>query len=184
MYTKRKTEYFVGCQNIIPNKSVSYSCEQYFKQERDWTCSIACIRTMASKFMKDVPSEDFFIEAYELEPGPYYSKDIKHLGILEDFDTIYGCDIEEDEKDINTIIDAIDDGYTVMVETMLNYSHWIVVLGYFIVGEPDNLEKHQILVYDHYYDNLRLLIADEFITMWIDGNHSETGVVKDFIAMR
>lgn len=184
MYTKRKTEYFVGCQNIIPNKSVSYSCEQYFKQERDWTCSIACIRTMSSKFMKEVPSEDFFVEAYELKPGPHYSKDIKALGILDEFNTIYGCDIEESEKSVNTIIDAISDGYAVMMETMLNYDHWVVVLGYFIIGEPVDLEKHTMLVYDPYYDKVRLLMADEFLAMWIDGDHSETGVIKDFIAIK
>ena len=184
MDIKRKTEYYKEVSTVIPKKSVNYSCETYFKQERDWTCSIACIRTMASKIMKEVPSEDFFIEAYELIPGPYYSKDIKEIGILDELDVIYGCDMGEEDKDINTIIDAIEDGYAIMIETMLNYAHWVVVLGYFIVGGSEDVEKHQILVYDPYYDNVRLLIADELLNMWIDGSYSETGVLKDFIAIK
>lgn len=184
MNTERKAEYFTDCKPTVPRKSVNYSCGTYYKQERDWTCSIACIRTMSSKFMKEVPSEDFFVEAYELKPGPHYSKDIKTLGILDEFSVVYGCDIGENEKNINTIIDLISDGYAVMMETMLNYAHWVVVLGYFIIGEPEDLEKHTMLVYDPYYDKVRLLIADEFLAMWIDGNHSDTGVVKDFIAIK
>lgn len=89
-----------------------------------------------------------------------------------------------EKKNINTVIDLISDGYDVMMETMLNYAHWVVVIGYFIIEEPVDLGKHTVLVYEPYYDKVRLLIADEFLAMWIDGDHKDTSVVKDFIAFK
>ena len=42
--------------------------------------------------MNNVPDEKYFVDKYELTPGPYYSKDIKRLGILDEYDAIYRCD--------------------------------------------------------------------------------------------
>lgn len=69
-----------------------------YKQERDWTCSIACIRTLLSSVSDNVLSEDEFISIFKLTPSPYYSKDIKSLCILSDIDAIYGCDFDEDKS--------------------------------------------------------------------------------------
>ena len=61
------------------------SISKVFKQERDWTCSIACIRTLISS--KYNISENVFIQKYNLSTGPYYSKDIKRIGSLDDLST-------------------------------------------------------------------------------------------------
>ena len=59
----------------------------------------------------------------------------------------------------------------------------MVLLGYYVVKDTKNLEEHKILFYDPYYD-LKLLNADEFIGMWIDGNYENTKVKNDFIALK
>ena len=70
--------------------------------------------------------------------------------------------------------------YYIMAECMYNYAHWVVVLGYFAVRDPEDTEEHRILLYDPYYDQVRLVIADEFLTMWCDPD----GHVKEFVAIR
>lgn len=70
--------------------------------------------------------------------------------------------------------------YYIMAECMCNYAHWVVVLGYFAVRDPEDTEEHRILLYDPYYDQVRLVIADEFLTMWCDPD----GHVKEFVAIR
>ena len=78
----------------------------------------------------------------------------------------------------------MNNGYAIMIESMINYAHWLVLLGYYIIGDSRDIESHKVLVYDPYYDKVRLIIADEFLSMWIDGDHEKTGVVKDFIAIK
>ena len=67
-----------------------------------------------------------------------------------------------------------------MAECMYNYAHWVVVLGYFAVRNAEDTEEHRILIYDPYYDQVRLVIADEFLTMWCD----PAGHEKEFVAIR
>lgn len=160
---------------------VSNGPKKLFLQETDWTCSIACIRTLLSGFLADVEEEKDFVEKYSLKPGPHYSRDIKRIGILDDYDTVYGCDAENVSFDM--VLDLMKQGYYIMLECMYNYAHWLVLLGYYPL-DNSTLEKSSLLVYDPYYNNVRLLNADEFIAMWIDGNYGNTMVEKDFIAIR
>ena len=81
------------------------------------------------------------------------------------------------------ILNLLENGYYIMLESMVNYSHWMVLLGYYVVKDTKNLEEHKILFYDPYYDDLKLLNADEFIGMWIDGNYENTKVKNDFIVI-
>lgn len=81
------------------------------------------------------------------------------------------------------VLDLMKQGYYIMLECMYNYAHWLVLLGYYPL-DNSTLEKSSLLVYDPYYNNVRLLNADEFIAMWIDGNYGNTMVEKDFIAIR
>ncbi len=177
---KRMSEYFQSssesrenCFGRIPQK--------LYKQERDWTCAIACIRTMLSAYGEELEEEQY-VDAYKLVPGPQFSKDIKRIGILNKYDAIYGCD--EQEKSINKILDLSDKGYYLMLESMYNFSHWMVFIGYFSMRGPENIEEHKILFYDPYMDNMRLVSAEEFEGMWLDGNHKENGVYQDFIALK
>lgn len=177
----RKFEYFTYCKYEGHN-SVGNIPPKLFKQERDWTCSIACIRTLLSGIIKDVESEEFFIDNYKLIPGPHFSKDIKRLHILDKFNVVYGCD--EENFDFVNLLNLLNENYFIMVESMINYSHWLVFLGYFSIKDKENIEQHKILLYDPYYDSVRLENADEFIGMWIDGEYLNTNVKKDFIAIK
>ncbi len=182
---KRKFEFFRP-NKIEKRDSVGSVPPSLFPQERDWTCSLACLRTLLSGVMKDVPKEEELIQKYAMKPGPYYSKDLKTLGILEELQDvrhiIYGCDREGIE--LYDMISLMEEGYYLMLESMVNYSHWMVLLGYFVTAGEEDVENCKLLFYDPYYNNVKLLNYDEFQGMWIDGNYSVTGVEKDFIAIR
>lgn len=177
---QKKHELF-QCHILLHNRVVSNPPKRLFPQETDWTCSIACIRTILSGVIENVPGEAYYVNTNEMRAGPYYSRDIKELGILNEYDVIYGCD--EKEKTFDRVLDYVEDGYFVMLESMYNYAHWFVLLGYYPLENGD-VEKSRLLLYDPYYDETRLLSADEFLTMWIDGNFAQTKVEKDFIALR
>jgi hypothetical protein len=161
------------------NHVVSSSLKQLYPQETDWTCSIACIRTILSA--NDVKiSENEYIQTYRMSPQPYYSKDIKNLHILDEYKTVYGCDnpcIPFDD-----ILNYMQNGYCVMVECLYNYAHWLVLLGYYPCSNG-NIEQGRLLAYDPYYNEVRLLNVDEFLAMWIDGDYEHTRVKQDFIAI-
>lgn len=181
MAYKRKME----CFNTPPLKttdSLSNVPLKLYPQERDWTCSIACIRSLLSAVSAEVPDEDTLVEKYSLIPGPHFSRDIKRLNILEGYDVIYGCDHKE--IDFDALMELYRKGYYVMTEGMINYSHWLVFLGYFTIGEYTDPERNRVLFFDPYYNEIRILRADEFINMWIDGNHEKSGIERDFIAIK
>lgn len=152
-----------------------------FPQETDWTCSIACVRTLLSGVVEKVPSEEELVKKYEMTPGPYYSKDMKKRGMFSEYDIIYGCD--HPDAEFEYVLELMKDGYHVMLECMYNYAHWFVLLGYYPLAGGE-LEKSSLLIYDPYYDNVRLLNADEFLAMWIDGDYINSQVKKDFVAIR
>lgn len=181
----RKWEYFKP-YTINKRESLSQVPPFLYPQERDWTCSIACIRTLLSGVMKNVPEEETLVEKYRLNPGPHYSKDIKEKGILQDIlkpeKIIFGCD--QKNAQFSDILNYMEEGYYIMLESMVNYSHWMVLLGYYVTVDEANPEKCRLLFYDPYYNEVKLLNYDEFIGMWIDGNYKVSNVEKDFIAIR
>ena len=72
---KRVSEYF-KVEKKEKYKSYSNMPCLLIKQERDWTCSVAAVRTILSAFMAKPLSETFFIEHYNLIPGPHYTEEI------------------------------------------------------------------------------------------------------------
>ena len=162
--------------------SVSMTPPALYRQEADWTCAIACVRTILSGVTEEIPAEDAIAGRYQLVPGPQYSKDIKKWDFLNEFDVKYGCDY--DSMEFDRIIRMMKDGYFVMLESMVNYAHWMVLLGYYTLQSTEDIEKYQLLFYDPYYDRIRLMNADEFINMWFDGDHGKSGVVNDFVAIK
>lgn len=175
----RKQEYFEAIK--LKHKDViSCTPSTLFPQETDWTCSIACIRTILSGICKNIPEEEFFINKYNLTPKPYYSNDIKNLGILNEYNAIYGQDIKN--NNIDNVLDYVENGYFVMLESMYNYAHWMVLLGYYPL--ENNIEKSKLLMFDPYYNEIRLINVDEFIGMWMDGNYAKNSIENDFIAIK
>ena len=170
-------------KNFLNHKTiVARNPKKLFPQETDWTCSIACIRTILSSFIEQVPSEHDFIKLYDMKPGPHYSKDIKEKRILNNkCKTIYGCDIKH--KNFDLILDYMESGYCIMLESLYNYSHWMVLLAYYPLNNS-NIEKSELLMYDPYYDKIRIICVDEFISMWCDGDYLNNGIIKDFIAIK
>lgn len=166
---------------VKQDQAVVMTPPKFFPQERDWTCSVACIRTILSGIEDEVPTEDFFVGNYALSPGPYYSREIKSRKLLEPYDVVYGCDNEK--VTLDDVLNLCRDGYYVMLESMYNYSHWFVFLGFYPSADCD-VEKSKLLVFDPYYNEVRLLNADEFQSMWRDGNYEKSKVDRDFIAIR
>lgn len=175
----RKSELF-EIDKLSHSSLVNSTPRHMFPQERDWTCAIACIRTLISGLATTVPSEDKIIQDFNIQPGALYSKDIKDLKILWAYDAIYGCD--KPNITFDDIIEYMDSGRFVMIECLYNYAHWLVLLGYY-PSDDCNIEHSRLLVYDPYYDCVRLEHTDEVMTMWIDGNFTVTNVQKDFIAI-
>lgn len=172
---KRKMEFFE--ENKLKNKKViTAQIPILYSQERDWTCAIACIRTILGA--KCNICEDMIIHNYKLSPGPLFSKDIKENRIISGYDVIYGCD---GYKEFDDILDLVSHGYNVMFECMLLCSHWIVFLGYYPLTDED-IENAKILIYEPYYDEVRLINCDEFISIWEDGENKE--IKHDFIAIK
>ena len=66
---------------------------------------------------------------------------------------------------------------------MINYDHWLVLCGYFS-NNYDTIDKHSVLLYDPYFNELKIYRAEEFGAMWISGNHEKNGVTLDFIAVK
>lgn len=176
----RKAELFPKFE-LSHKNVITWKAHQMFLQERDWTCAISCIRTLLSGMQSDVPSEDSYIKEYKLGPSPYYSKDIKRLELLAGRDVIYGCDV--DKINFDKILSYLEGGYGIMLESLHNYAHWMVLLGYYpLTNEAD--DKSQLLMYDPYMNQVRLLNTEEFVNMWIDADHNKNGIVNDFIAIR
>lgn len=174
----RKFEYFnktkLKHQKIISNPPLIL-----YPQERDWTCSIACIRTLLSKIKEYVPKEITFINTFNLKPNPYFSKDLKIILEKFDIDVVYGCDSKINSFD--DILDLSQQGYYIMLESMYNVSHWIVFLGYYPIID-NSVESSKLLIYDPYYDEVKLINTDEFIAMWKDGSNKD--IQNDFIAIK
>lgn len=181
VFEMKRTEEYFQKYKLRHNKVVSMQPRELFPQETDWTCVVACIRTLLSGITDHVPAEQEFVAACNMKPGPHYSKEIKDSRILDQYDVVYGCDIEQ--KDFDMILDYMEQGYYIMLESMYNYAHWMVMLGYYPV-EGSDIEKSKLLMFDPYYDQVRLIHVDEFISMWMDGDFANNGIMRDFIGIR
>ncbi len=181
MSCNRKSEYF-GKYTTNKHDSVGRIPKQLYRQETDWTCAIACLRTMISGIDKEVFPENHYVEKFSLKPGPYYSKNIKAYNMLDEYDVIYGCDMPD--VNFDDIISMMENGYYIMLESMVNYSHWMVLLGYLTVKTSDELEGYMLMFYEPYYNEVRMINADEFRGVWRDGPYETTKVEKDFIAIK
>ena len=67
---QRKSEHFGKALPIGFVDVVSVIPPRLYKQERDWTCSVACLRSIASKY-KDLGSEDEIVSKYKMDHGRY-----------------------------------------------------------------------------------------------------------------
>lgn len=161
----------------VVTRSYTSTIDKMFKQERDWTCAIACLRTLFNgKF-----TEDEFIEKHEIQKGPKYSKDIKPWlsSIAHPKDFTLGCDFKYKNILPAERLASLLTNHNVMVELTLNYAHWVVILHYAHLG---SLAEDVITIYDPYFNKVRLFPAEEIISMWY--GIMEADVENDFVAVR
>lgn len=146
---KRRYEYFKQKDLTHEYNTCGNFTKKLCKQETDWTCAFACIRTMLLSVISEVPSEEFIVSRYKLKPSPYYTEDIKKLGILEEYskDIIYSIDLNKETIFMYTVEQLLEQRYYVMIENTYNIAHWIVVLGYCVIKDTKNIEEHKVIVY-------------------------------------
>lgn len=150
-----------------------------YPQSRDWTCSLACLRSITSGIVP-LGNEDELIEAFGLRPGPYYSEDVKRLGILSGYeiDVAYGCDFALNMKDVSLLWTYMSEGWRVMTDWMMSYDHWTVMLDY--IKSRHGPDYDMWTYYDPYCDEVLTIRNAHFSAMW----SSPGGVARDFIAVR
>ena len=154
-----------------------------FPQERDWTCSIACLRSILSGFYEDIPTEQYILNSLQLTPGPYFSKDIKKQQIIQKITALcgpkkeqspiliqYGCDNPirniSDEDAFEQIAIWLKKEHAIILESAYNEMHWMVLLGYVPKKQNGTIADCDYILYDPYQNTTRILNAEEFITMW------------------
>ncbi len=162
----RKSESYVSCGMVPP---------RLYRQEKNWTCSVAAIRTILSAFGDKVLSEAEFIKKYDLVKGPHYTEEIMSKKMLGKKKVLSCLDFANQEISLKLLNNLLKEKYYVMAECLYNCAHWVVVLAYIATGGKGDLKEHRILFYDPYYDETRLVRADEFYEMWcdIDGHRHE-----------
>ena len=164
-------ENYISCSNTPP---------RLMRQERDWTCSVAAVRTILSAFAEKPLPETDFIAKYKLTPGPHYTEEILDKKMFGDNKTILShLDVRKEDISLKLLNNLLVQKYYIMAECMYNYAHWVVILAYLAIRNKSDTEEHQILFYDPYYDETRLVRADEFATMWCDPD----GHYREFIAV-
>mgnify|MGYP000472401369 FL=1 len=152
-----------------------------YEQEHDWTCSIACFRTIT----RTMKSETDLINELHMKPGPYYSDFFyEHYKNNEKYVMKFGC------NDTMSSIDAaakfarlcvlLRDGYSIMLESSYNIAHWMVLVGYLPKGE--DVSDCEVLLWDPYLGKYRIENHDEFLAMWYGDNESK--VKGDYIAVK
>lgn len=141
------------------------------RQERDWTCSVACLRTLMS-VSKELDSEETLVTKGNLVVGPQSSMDLLEAGILPK-DSIVPGSGERNGEFLWSLLRTCN----VMIECSISYAHWLVIMA---AWENDNGDKY-IQMYDPFYDYIRIENWDSVIEMWYD--ISGLKVDQDFIAL-
>lgn len=172
-------EYLEDSSKRPTTLNVSVTPPRLYPQMRDWTCALACLRSLTSG-IADIGDDEALIRKFDLTPGPLYSADIKRIGILGGVDTdiIYGS--EHQGYGIEKLWNLLQSGYRIMLEWMYSFDHWTVLLGYYAIDE--DADRHMMLMYDPYCGELFTIRAGHFEVMW--KSSAENGPVGDFIAVR
>lgn len=178
-----KHEYFTD-PDPIHTITENASCvpPKLYPQDTDWTCSLACIKSITSGII-NFSNDDTLIKQYNLKPGPKYSSLIKELGMLNNdkLDVIYGCDIESNNKDISVLWNLLHNQYRVMINWMMSYDHWTVLLNYIQSGLTNDTDYDIVTYYDPYCNEVKSIRVAHLSVMWLNGDKTN---VKDFIAIK
>lgn len=173
-----KAEYFNQPDIPQPKYLAMSDMQDVFPQERDWTCSIACLRSIVSGKENNF-TEDTAVDYYDIYVGPQTSLDIKRWLPYNYKNFRFGCDspIEEDSA-LSQLVQLMRT-HNVMIECTLNYEHWIVLLGYVHLWSA---QDSVFVIYDPYYNQVRTMMAEELISMWC--YITTDGPERDYVACK
>ena len=176
-------EHFGELPLLSSNENVTSNLRRFYRQERDWTCSLACVRSLISSYEKDITEENI-IKEQGLIPGPHYAKAIKNWKVLSKYNVKSSVDSPIDAHNpAEELYLLLKQGFNVMIETMINYDHWVVVTGIY-PSEDKDIGKSQVTYYDPYFNKVRMIFLEELISMWVSGEHSANGIINDYIAIK
>ena len=118
-----------------------------YYQEWDWTCAIACLRSICSS-IKALRTEDEIIEKYKLMPKPRYSQDIKTWDIKE-YHARYGWDEYENINNVGFLYRLMKEEWYVSIEGLIMTTGWFCA------------DIFRIILYDPYYNESKQLRAEK-----------------------
>ncbi len=149
-----------------------------YGQDLDWTCALACLRSICSGIL-EFPSDADVVRRFGLRPGPIYSGWVKSSGILSvtGVEAAYGCDFPD--AGIPDLWRYLRDGWRVMVNWMYSFDHWTVLMAYMALG--DDPDYHDMLHWDPYCGEQLHVKEGHFSVMWKSGG---TPNEHDFVAVR
>lgn len=156
-----KSEYFKNEKQWCPKYTQLASVPHLYPQERDWTCSVACLRSIVSGEY-DI-SEDSIVDSCPIEMGPQTSKAVRHWMPYATSRFLFGAYQPLPEKDTLRALVELMKTHTVMIECMINYEHWVVLLGFTYLG---SLENSMFILYDPYLNTVRTVMAEELLNEW------------------
>lgn len=148
----RKIEYFTPILLHRELRNCANTPRRLYPQKRDWTCAVACARSIASLPV----SEDTMVSALHLKVGPHYSDEMVSW-FPREFQVVAGRD--NTGYDISDLLYLLQQGYYVS----LMYSfHWRVLIGHIMMGD---IEHSVCLLYDPYYNRVEQVITDELCAL-------------------
>ena len=142
----------------------------FYRQERDWTCSIACIRTAIS-YKNNRITEDEILKQENLKMGGQKIRDMKNWQCLKGLDILTYQ--EKKLEGIKDLYELLLDNYIVICETSYNWWHYVVAYGYLTTKDKIKIDEQLVQFYDPYYDEHKLMRAELFEQMWFDQEDKE-----------
>ena len=150
----------------------------YYPQERDWTCGLACLRTLLNAtYRKKTPLSEEELVARDKErgavPGPRTASDLKNLLKAFQLDEYLFTPEDFEIKDIYDCFTA----HLIAVESRLHGGHWLVIMSISKGKGSDYIE-----LYDPYYDKILSFTLSQFYALWMDDKLLSNS--REFIAVR
>lgn len=177
----RYTELFGDMAQYYGNSTgtVYSSVTHTFRQQRDWTCGIACMRCLLAGKVAQLPTEDEIIERASLKPGPRNSLQLGDVYDKLGLGISYKNGNEPQRGHIAPWITDLMRSHDIAIECAINGAHWITLMAYIGRG---HVAEDTVVYYDPYFDEVRLIRAEELFSMWMA---TEKGLLdRDYFAIQ
>ena len=145
---------------------------EFYKQERDWTCSIAVVRSAISCYNNKI-TEDEILAQENLKMGGQKIDNMKNWKILKEAGEGILTQQEKKVEGIKGLYDLLLDNYVVICETTYNWWHFVLAYGYLTTHNKDKIDEQMVLFYDPYYDEHLLMRAELFEQMWFNQDNKK-----------